>query len=154
MKIGHFLVRTVSIVIICFFFAGLIRILFPAVLEVPDRKRKEETKREILVIWDCLTEYKNRAPDEKFPAALNRLGEDELAKRGLSDSAALSAKYWYLPNCSRQNDCEPVPLLIEKPGHYSRWDGGYVADSKGRIAYYYLGITYREFLQRYRNDVK
>lgn len=154
MKIGHYLDKTVITFIILFSLAGLFRILYPAILEVPDRKRKEETKREVLVLWDCLTEYKNRAPDGKFPAALNRLGEDELAKRGLIDSAALSAKYWYLPNCRRQIGSELVPLLIEKSGHYSRYDGGYVADSEGRIAYFYLCVTYREFLQRYRNDVK
>ena len=92
-----------------------------------DNDIKKRSFDEMRGLVDCLESYIETSTDKRFPESLGKLNGEELKKQGIVDLESLCAKYWYLPDEANQKRDQEIPILIEKPDHYSRYQGGYVA---------------------------
>ncbi len=112
------------------------RLLIPALQDLPDEKRKQQAMEEMRLILAALNNYSE--DNNHYPAKLVELEKKYLSLADYGD------RYWYVLR-SRTNRC---PILIEKPGHYRRISGGFIAYPPG-IVRFMFNEDYENYLDVY-----
>lgn len=144
MKVFLFLATAIVVI---FVIGSVLNVLIPAFQSLPDKQQRQRSVKEMKQIIEALNNYTNKNPSKHYPKSLKELNIED------SSISVFRTRYWYLPDLVSNSTTNNRPILIEKPDHYKRSKGGYIAYPEG-IYQFRFGEDYQNIIDVYIHGTK